>query len=569
MPNREDLAWFKTTFSGEVASAISGTPFSLDLISALAAQETGDVWPLLRKTLNREELLSLCVGDTLDEDRGRRAFPRTKAELLAAPQGQVMFDLAHQALVDLAKYVPAFAAVARRPDKFCHAYGIFQVDLQFFKTDPDFFLQKQWGDFGVCLTRCLGELHAAAGRANLGGQSTLSDLQQVYVAIAYNAGSFKPEKGLKQGYFDGTQYYGERIFDLLRLAQTTSTATVPAVIEPPRVGIAAIPSPTPVSSAGLTMRVDAVAAPLFVHNEPRIDKSNVKSNLVTSLPAGHLVKVLAAKGSRSPYARVQTSLNGAAVQGYVPQKALLPVDGNQDVPVLTPHLDPPASGIVAVYAPRQPGTITRRTAPADSHSLNEPNQPGRAGTTAEDLRQELAAIVEYLGVDKPANLRYQPRPGATFCNVYAHDYCFLTGVYLPRVWWTPDAIERLAQGQSVETLLGATIDEQRANDLFRWLRAFGLRFGWRQTGTPTSLQTAVNSGGIGLIVARRKEDGRSGHIVAVVPETNEHQAKRDSTGAVIAPLQSQAGARNFRYGTGKLNWWMSDEFAESAFWIHA
>jgi hypothetical protein len=121
----------------------------------------------------------------------------------------------------------------------------------------------------------------------------------------------------------------------------------------------------------------------------------------------------------------------------------------------------------------------------------------------------------------------------------------------------------------VQPLLGSTIDEQRANDLFRWLRAFGPRFGWRQTGTLSSLQTEINTGAIGLIVARRKEDGRSGHIVVVVPEMNDHQAKRDANGAVVAPLQSQAGARNFQYGTGKPNWWMADEFAEGAFWIHA
>ena len=61
-------------------------------------------------------------------------------------------------------------------------------------------------------------------------------------------------------------------------------------------------------------------------------------------------------------------------------------------------------------------------------------------------------------------------------------------MYLPRVWWTPGAIEALAQGETVEPLFGNTIVEQRANDLFRWLRDFGLRFGWRQTGTLTKLQ---------------------------------------------------------------------------------
>ena len=121
----------------------------------------------------------------------------------------------------------------------------------------------------------------------------------------------------------------------------------------------------------------------------------------------------------------------------------------------------------------------------------------------------------------------------------------------------------------MQPLIGQTIDEQRANDLFRWLRDFGPRFGWRQTGTMTKIQQHANQGGIGIIVARRKEDGRSGHIVAVVPETDDKRAKRDSTGEVIQPLQSQAGARNFRYGGLSGEWWRSDQFAESAFWLHA
>ena len=37
---------------------------------------------------------------------------------------------------------------------------------------------------------------------------------------------------------------------------------------------------------------------------------------------------------------------------------------------------------------------------------------------------------------------------------------------------------------------------------------FGQGFGWRQTGTLTGLQQAANQGAVGLIVARRKEDGR-------------------------------------------------------------
>src|SRR5262249_1974662 len=230
---------------------------------------------------------------------------------------------------------------------------------------------------------------------------------------------------------------------------------------------------------------------------------------------------------------------------------------------------PPASGIVEVFMPRPAGLVTKRTAIAGAHSLNEPNMPKRAGDTPEELRTSLNEIIDYLASDKPAHKRYQPRDGLTFCNIYAPDYCFLAGVYLPRVWWTPGAIEKLSQGQTVEPLIESTIAEMRANDLFRWLRDFGPRFGWRQTGTLTKLQQEANQGAIGLIVARRKQDGKSGHIVAVVPETEDDRATRDSAGEVTKPLQSQAGAQNFRRGTGQLNWFKGDQFAESAFWLHA
>jgi hypothetical protein len=145
----------------------------------------------------------------------------------------------------------------------------------------------------------------------------------------------------------------------------------------------------------------------------------------------------------------------------------------------------------------------------------------------------------------------------------------LAGVYLPRVWWTPGSIEKLAQGQQVEPKLDNTIEEVRANGLFRWLRDFGPRFGWRQTGDLTTLQQEVNQGAIGIIVARNKNDGVSGHIAAVVPEFDDNIARRNVDGDVIVPLQSQAGRDNFRYEQGSLNWWKGSHLAEFSFWLHA
>ena len=112
------------------------------------------------------------------------------------------------------------------------------------------------------------------------------------------------------------------------------------------------------------------------------------------------------------------------------------------------------------------------------------------------------------------------------------------------------------------------MQEMRANDLLRWLKDFGEIFGWRQTGDLNKLQNTANIGGVALIIARRIEEGRSGHVPIVIPE-GAASAKRDANGVVTAPLQSQAGSTNFNMGTGKPGWWLGAQFAEHAFWIHA
>jgi hypothetical protein len=47
-------------------------------------------------------------------------------------------------------------------------------------------------------------------------------MEMCAVAIAYNTGGFNPAKGLKQGHFDGTHFYGEQIFDFIRLSHTVA-----------------------------------------------------------------------------------------------------------------------------------------------------------------------------------------------------------------------------------------------------------------------------------------------------------------------------------------------------------
>jgi hypothetical protein len=231
MTTKESIQWFKTMFIKDLEAAVVGTPFSVDMLAAIAQQETSYIWSaLLKHDLSLPKILELCVGDTIDKRRSE--FPTSKSALMTAPRGPKMFAIARQALVEMTQYVPGYAGAVRDPDKFCHGFGIFQYDLQFFKNDPDFFLQKKWGDFSACAARCIDELNAAMKRQGWTNKTTLSDTEQVYVAIAYNKGRANPALGFKQGYRPkGGKYYGENIVEYLALAQSISPRAV-AVTSP-------------------------------------------------------------------------------------------------------------------------------------------------------------------------------------------------------------------------------------------------------------------------------------------------------------------------------------------------
>src|SRR6266513_6319697 len=188
MRTKDSITWFKNIFGPALEKAVNGTPFSVDMLTAIAYQETGYIWSVLvDKQLSLQKILELCVGDTIDAP-SRSGFPRNRAELISAPRGQEMFRVARQALVDMAQYIPSYTKVVRNPDKFCHGYGIFQYDLQFFKDDPAFFLEKKWCDIAVCIGKVIVELREAMHRQGLGNNATLTDTEKVYVAIAYNKG---------------------------------------------------------------------------------------------------------------------------------------------------------------------------------------------------------------------------------------------------------------------------------------------------------------------------------------------------------------------------------------------
>jgi hypothetical protein len=216
------IGWFKEQFRSKIEVAIAGTPFSLDMLTAIALQETYYIWGKLYTTLSVNEVLKLCVGDTIDAPN-RSAFPKNKAALLSVDKGEEMFDIAREALESVGAYVQEYKKVAdSSPAKFCHGFGIFQLDLQFFKEDANYFLENRWYSFDDCLTKCINELKAALKRAYGSGKTALTDEEKVYVAIAYNRGSVDFSRKFKQGFLDKTsgKYYGEYIWEYLQLAKS-------------------------------------------------------------------------------------------------------------------------------------------------------------------------------------------------------------------------------------------------------------------------------------------------------------------------------------------------------------
>ncbi len=294
-----------------------------------------------------------------------------------------------------------------------------------------------------------------------------------------------------------------------------------------------------VNSTGLNLR-----------SEPRVRPGN----LIATLSLGDAVTKIA-EASDADWWQVSTIIGSSHVEGFVSHKFLAPAAKFEQPPLQT--------GITEVHL-KTSKSIARNQTSGRAFPLNEAGQPGRNATTDAGKAANLTAIIKHLKVETSA--RYIATGGSTFCNIYAYDYCFLSGVFLPRVWWTRKAIATLAAGGSVTPDYDVTVTELNANSLFNWFEEFGQDFGWVRTFDLTDLQNAANAGQVCIISGQRKELNRSGHICAVAPETPTQQAKRSGADVTI-PLQSQAGASNFSYG-GRV-WWTGAQFRKFGFWKHA
>lgn len=291
------------------------------------------------------------------------------------------------------------------------------------------------------------------------------------------------------------------------------------------------------------------ATQLNLRSAPRA----VPSTRLAVLPRGHAVERL--EEASAQWWRVRTRIDGLPVEGYVAAAYLVEAGASPEPEAY--------SALVPVHL-TSGEPVRRASAQRRAFALDEDGQPSRRGDSPEVRARELVSIVKWLRVDKSA--RYLARGGATYCNVYAYDYCHLANAYLPRVWWSATAVNALLGGERVAAVYGETVYEQNANALHRWLGEFGPRFGWRRTLDLTALQEAANAGSVCLVSAQRTDPNLPGHICPVVPENGSFRAVRSAAGAVTVPLQSSAGATNFRFG-GKA-WWTAAKFRSFAFHIH-
>lgn len=173
-------------------------------------------------------------------------------------------------------------------------------------------------------------------------------------------------------------------------------------------------------------------------------------------------------------------------------------------------------------------------------------------------------VIKYLNVTRSP--RYRAANGQTFCNIFAYDYCYAMGAYLPRVWWKPDALERIKNGEDVKPVYAFSIVELNANSLYDWLVRWGSTFGWERVDFTTAQQN-VNMGAVGVMCAKRKDASRSGHISVIVPESEKHGKASWHEGMVIAPLQCQAGAVNKEYWQGA-GWHTASIYSGMGAWIN-
>ena len=315
------------------------------------------------------------------------------------------------------------------------------------------------------------------------------------------------------------------------------------------------------ATGAFTHRVKSDA--LNLRSEPRVQQST----WLATMPNGTPVEKIG-PGGAAGWVRIRTSLAGTMLEGVASSEHLEPIPsaetGLSASMRSASNLDPPE-----VHLSKNRRDVTRVRDGGRAHPLGEIGRPRRSANAPAGRVGQIGDIINWLDSESPTHLRYKPKSGTTFCNIYAYDYCCLAQVYLPRVWWKGSALESIARGEEVPIQFGRTVEELNANRLHDWLFEYGPGYGWQHVTNLDVLQAAANAGDACLITGKRADLNRPGHITAVVPETDAMSAARSANGSVKRPVESQAGSTNTRARVSRSAWWLRSQFSAFGLWRHA
>ena len=304
------------------------------------------------------------------------------------------------------------------------------------------------------------------------------------------------------------------------------------------------------------------ATKLNLRTRPKVSPA---TRIGTLIQGAEIMKL--ADSSVVGWMKVRAVLDGKVFEGFVSGQYLKQIPPKPPSP-LPPPVPKDDFQIRSVHLAENRRDITRLRDSGRAYPLGEKGRPRRVGSQIDTKVRKLIDIIYYLDCENNHHKRWWPKGGTTYCNIYAYDYCYLANVYLPRVWWTEKALYRIREGQEKSVTYGDTVRELNANMLFDWFEDYGLNFGWKRVVNLDVLQSAANNGEVCIIVAQRQDKNRSGHIVAVVPEHNNFQAARNSSGEIMRPVESQAGIKNHRFVTKAKAWWVEARYESFSFWRH-
>lgn len=172
-------------------------------------------------------------------------------------------------------------------------------------------------------------------------------------------------------------------------------------------------------------------------------------------------------------------------------------------------------------------------------ALSEEGMPKGNG-----LPESLLEIVRYL--DSSNSARYNL--GKKLSHVYAHDYCYLAGCYLPLVWWS-----NVNNPEDPKVQMNGTA-------VWDWLIEYGKEFGWKPVDGLKEAQELADVGQVVILIALPKEVRRDARMSVIIPRTKECF---DSQRYKDIPYQSAAGETFM-----KKNWYLGKTYQEYRMYVN-